>query len=274
MLIGAIESCSQDQISGWLYSHVASLSGEVVLAFLDGKCIGAGSIDLFRQDLANAGLGDGVLGYRFDINVHDKNDISRVIVTLRGCEAFIIQREARISGPQIKTNPSDYIGGQLPSPSKVEWLKSHNLFSQTDVDLIEALSSFGVAIEPINSGDVDASIKNIFEKVVIGPVLLGCVEFTNTEELADILIHNNLCNDAGIFALVGERRLVSSVQETPIDHSETLLNSPVVGGIEYVLDSRTALILRRWTPFTLRQQLINATVRVYFPLLSEDNKSE
>jgi hypothetical protein len=96
MLRGAIEGVTHDAIFGWVYAAEVPLRGRTVLAFLDDRCIGSGKIEIFRQDLKNARLGDGYCGFHFGLTYPGRAEPGRVVVKLEGADAVLLQRGSRI----------------------------------------------------------------------------------------------------------------------------------------------------------------------------------
>jgi hypothetical protein len=90
MIRGALEVANQVEVSGWLYSSQLDLRGTVVLAFSGGRCLGAGSIEVFREDLLAAQLGDGMHGFRFPIDGRGV-DPGSIVVRLEGSDLTLLQ---------------------------------------------------------------------------------------------------------------------------------------------------------------------------------------
>src|SRR5713101_4760963 len=84
MLRGAIDYATPSRLGGWVFSEAVSLRDHTVLAYLGEVCIGTGQIDKFRQDLADAGLSDGFLGFNFAIALDRPADLARVVIRLDG----------------------------------------------------------------------------------------------------------------------------------------------------------------------------------------------
>jgi hypothetical protein len=97
MIRGNIEAVGEGVIRGWIFSPEVSLRGRTLLAFLDGHCIGAGEINVFRDDIRDAGLGDGYAGFEFEIGLDDEADAPRVVVALDWCDAVLMQKQARVA---------------------------------------------------------------------------------------------------------------------------------------------------------------------------------
>jgi hypothetical protein len=99
MIRGAIDSIHPDKIGGWIYSEIGSLRGKKVLAFVGGQCVGSGEVGLFRQDLADAGLDGGYVGFSFDISLPSRDRLPSVIVSLENSDLFLKQPDAVVGAP-------------------------------------------------------------------------------------------------------------------------------------------------------------------------------
>lgn len=267
MIIGAIEICDSNEIGGWLHCHNMNLKGETVLAYLDDACVGSGEIGLFRQDLADAGLGDGHLGFLFGITLPSPVDASRVVVTLSNCEAVILQRGATVVNVAANTEPSSFICGTLPEDAQLEWLQVRGMMPETEADLIQALAAYGAASDQIDPEDASARLQAVFEAIHLGPVGVDYIDLASDEDIPAVLAAHEPALKAGLFALVSDRRMTFLVQETDSTHPFRKINDEVIGGVEYASDRRSALFIRRWTPFILKRTFSTETVRCYFPVL-------
>lgn len=142
MIRGSIEFVTIDKVGGWLYTEPVSARDRTVLAFLDDRCIGAGKVDIFRQDLADAGLGDGHLGFHFSITVDDPERLAGVVVRLEGSDASLIQPKSRIQAIDQKpsVDPED-IAVRL---SSLKWMLTRGWLTQAEYDFLKAALQFGV----------------------------------------------------------------------------------------------------------------------------------
>ena len=94
MIRGAIDAASSSVVSGWLFSTDLNLTGKIVLAFVDERCVGAGRIEVFRGDLKAAGLGDGFSGFHFDVVLAAGDTPEAIVVRLDHSDLALIQRGA------------------------------------------------------------------------------------------------------------------------------------------------------------------------------------
>jgi hypothetical protein len=139
---GAIEGVSHNRVHGWIWSDDVALAGRTVLAFLDDGCIGAGKVDGFRQDLKDAGLGDGLAGFGFDVNPVSPLDALRVTVRLEGSDAMLVQSRARIGFAPLATPAKAQ--RQKPGLDTLEWMRARGWLSQAEFDFIRGLRDAGV----------------------------------------------------------------------------------------------------------------------------------
>ncbi len=96
MIRGAIEIANRSVVSGWLYCKHFSLNGELAHAFVGSQHVGSGRIDLFRQDIKDAGLGDGFSGFYFPIALLENEAPESVIVRLDECDMLLVQDSAAV----------------------------------------------------------------------------------------------------------------------------------------------------------------------------------
>jgi hypothetical protein len=146
MIRGAIENVSRNRVYGWVWSPAAPVAGRRVLAFLDEACIGAGEVGDFRPDLKDAGLGDGMAGFNFDLTYPNPADAPRVVVRLEGSDAVLIQRRSRVMPPGAVASGSapGRQGRQPQSLSSLQWMRARGWLSQSDFDFLRFFRQIGV----------------------------------------------------------------------------------------------------------------------------------
>jgi len=140
MLKGAIDYSDGERIGGWVYSDVAPVRGRTVLAFLDRECVGAGQIEHFRQDLADAGLGDGYLGFNFAIGLPAPQHTKRVVIQLEGSDFLLAQPGTTFANDD---QPSA-CGFKDYSLDEVEWMRQRGWVDQNEFDFLKYLSIIGI----------------------------------------------------------------------------------------------------------------------------------
>jgi hypothetical protein len=144
MIRGAIENVTRNRVFGWLWSPDVTLLGRTVLAFLDDACIGAGKIEGFRQDLKDAGLGDGQAGFNFDLTYPNPADAPRVTVKLEGSDVVLVQRRSRIMPPGAGASAAARTTRQGPSLTSLQWMRARGWLTQSDYDFLRFFRQLGV----------------------------------------------------------------------------------------------------------------------------------
>ena len=142
MIRGSIEHVANDVIQGWIYSEDGNIRERTLLAFRGEACIGAGRVNMFRADLADAGMGDGHLGFTFPISVPPQ-DLGSVVVKLEGSDAVLLQRSAVVTGSPAASRDL----GRLEVRERLaslKWALKHGRISQADFDFLRILWSTGV----------------------------------------------------------------------------------------------------------------------------------
>ncbi|EGF93575.1 hypothetical protein ABI_20150 [Asticcacaulis biprosthecium C19] len=157
MIRGAIDNVHPDKIGGWIFSEQGSLKGKRVLAFVDGQCVGAGDVGLYRQDLADAGMDEGFVGFNFDISLPSRDALPSVIVSLENSDLFLKQSNSIVVDAVASyAAPSP---GDLPaaghSPASIEWMQSTGWLSKADADFLKYLASVGFFTRSLRKGKTE-----------------------------------------------------------------------------------------------------------------------
>ncbi|WBV44756.1 hypothetical protein [Pseudoroseomonas cervicalis] len=143
MLRGAIESVIGNKISGWIYAPLENFRGSTVLAFVDDECVGGGTVELYRPDLAAAGLGDGYLGFSFWVTLRSRRDAGRIVIRLEGSDAVLLQRQSRVVDAAAAAEAGRGTGLSDPA-ALMRWLRARGWLSDADYDLARLMPQFGV----------------------------------------------------------------------------------------------------------------------------------
>jgi hypothetical protein len=180
-----------------MWSADATVRGRTVLAFLDNICIGSGKIDGFRQDLKDAGLGDGYAGFNFNLTYPNPADAPRVVVKIDGSDAVLVQHRARLaSGSASRT------GGQI-SMSSLEWMRGRGWLSQSDFDFMRFSRQFGVyersLVIPKEAGAAgDRGLPQMLDAAETAESMLGLTRFDEAvckrETVAKVADWRRLCD--------------------------------------------------------------------------------
>jgi len=141
MIRGSIEVVTSDSVQGWIYTEDQRVREKLLLAFWADKCVGSGKVNVFRSDLANAGLGDGYLGFRFPISVQEEA-VSAVVIRLEGSDAVLLQPGAQVQTRGASTGlDRATLNARLAA---LKWSLKHCRITQGDFDFLRILWSFGV----------------------------------------------------------------------------------------------------------------------------------
>jgi|SRR5882672_7660578 len=142
MIRGNIELVTHDSVQGWIYTEDEKIREKLLLAFWGDQCVGSGKVSVFRSDLADAGLGDGHLGFSFPIAIQ-RDAIGSVVIRIDGSDAVLLQTGASVEsgGSASKTIDQSAVTRQLAG---LKWALKHCRISQADFDFLRILWSFGV----------------------------------------------------------------------------------------------------------------------------------
>jgi hypothetical protein len=140
MLKGAIDQVHFQRVGGWIHSEQGSVRGATVLAFVDDRCVGAGTVDLFRPDLEEAGLGDGYLGFSFPISLPDASEIGKLAVKLENSDAVLLPRSARIKTP-TRFESFQRIRHSVPS---IDWMRSLGWVNTLEYTFLKYVLQLGI----------------------------------------------------------------------------------------------------------------------------------
>lgn len=141
MIRGAIEVVTTEVIQGWIYAEGMSTQGRNILAFLNGECIGASTVGLFRQDLATAGLGDGYLGFAIAVSVPE-GSLPSVVVKLEDSDALLIQTNTKITSMAAPLAAFDR-AAVAEKMLSLKWALKHARLAQSDYDFLRMLTNLG-----------------------------------------------------------------------------------------------------------------------------------
>lgn len=216
MLRGAIDFNDGWRVGGWLYSPEVPVRDRLLLAFLDGACVGNGRIDRYRQDLADAGLGDGHCGFNFPIDLPRVDDRGRVYVKLDFSDLALLQQGARIT---------DVAEAQTVAPGHsletIDWMLGRQWIDEPDAAFLRDLLATGSHTFGL---DADASpaahAQRLFELYHQRPVRVqqSLIKLHNLAEERLRLIEDAAIPIIAIHASDGKIVLGSSARSGCTDH--------------------------------------------------------
>ena len=144
MIRGAIDYITPERIGGWLHSDKEVLRDKIVLAFMDEACIGSGTVNLFRQDIADSGLSDGFSGFSFSISLKNSGDIGRVTIRLEGSDPVFLQPGSRVMGALVAEQLRETYEMAPHRVSSLQWMRARHWLNQADYDFLFYVDQMGI----------------------------------------------------------------------------------------------------------------------------------
>jgi hypothetical protein len=99
-------------------------------------------VNVFRPDLADAGVGDGNCGFRFPIKVRP-DSVDSIVVKLDGSDAVLLQAGACVGHSGAKTSDMKR-STVLWHLARLKWALKRGRISQSDFDFLRILWPMGV----------------------------------------------------------------------------------------------------------------------------------
>lgn len=195
MIRGFIEQATPEVISGWIFAREVPLRGTRVLAMLDQECVAVGVVEHFRQDLLDAGLGDGHLGFHMTTNrLLTSREVPRVVVRLEGSDASLLQRGARVeagAGPAEAAGLATG-GAFVHSEPTIAWLRERGVLGEQECEFLAAMARFGVhdhdLVDQAGTDALETTATALVEAFALRKVVLRKQEIESVDELAAIKV--------------------------------------------------------------------------------------
>ncbi len=96
---GSIDLCDGKLIEGWVYDDGAPLHRFTLQVMVGESEIGTCAADLYRDDLAAAGIGGGNVAFRFEVPPFAPFDPAELRLRLVGTDVFLLQGGKRAATP-------------------------------------------------------------------------------------------------------------------------------------------------------------------------------
>lgn len=284
MIIGAIEVVRPNRVAGWIHCHAADLKDATVLAFVDRRCVGSGTVGIHRQDLQNAGLLHGELGFDFAITLASPEDVGKVVVTLERCEAVIVQRGSVVlSADSVKAmaRAGDSIA-RLPPPEVAAWLRAQGAIGGAEAELIEGLTDYGVALwQPEDEGGPAGraalplkAAARLFSACAVRAMGVEAIDITDPQHLQEVLgqaaAEGGPLSRAGLLAFHAARpvrmRVVEGSHRQGPGADPASVGDPATTGLEYPVGPDGLLLLHRDCRFAVDEFTPNRRLRLLVPV--------
>lgn len=114
MIKGHIDLVTPTRVEGWAYAAGFAVRGMRLLAWIDDVCLGGGVVGVYRQDLAEAGLGDGHLGFSFDIHLERPMPLGRLFVSFEGSDFILRGPRARLRDAEEAEGAAGIVPDEIP----------------------------------------------------------------------------------------------------------------------------------------------------------------
>ena len=196
MIRGFIEQATPEVVSGWIFAQDVPLRGQRVLAMLDSECVGVGVIEYFRQDLLDAGLGDGYLGFHMTTNrLLTPREAARVVIRLEGSDASLLQRGARVEAGEAPAEAAEHAAGPatfIHTEASIAWLRERGALSEREVEFLAAITRFGAYDHDLpdhsDPESLHASAGPLIEAFAMRKVSLSRQEIDSIDELGAVKV--------------------------------------------------------------------------------------
>jgi hypothetical protein len=229
MIRGAIDEMSSNKIGGWIYSQEVNLTGRQILAFLDGRCVGAGLIDVYRADLAAAGLGEGLCGFSFFVTVPNPSDVGRLQIRLDGSDLTLVPPGASLVGDGAARGRASTAA---LDPARLAWMRERGWLTQAEFDVLRDLEHLGVhdwrMPRTENAApDPAAAARELFGLVAQRPIEVETVPLADEGALLDLVaearqdqpwVALHAARRARVRVTEGSHRADGSVAGEPVAH--------------------------------------------------------
>lgn len=265
MIRGAIEVAQSDRVSGWIYSASDTLRNKTLLAFSGGRCVGAGTVELFRQDLLDAKLGDGYCGFHFEIKLNEGESVGSVIVKLQYSDLALLQPASRVSGlhdaDEQATGP-DF--GAL-QPAHAAWMMDRAMLEQPEFDFIKGIHSVGAYERVLRLNKRGAEDRGRLDPAAVAADMLGLfrleevqVSRASVASISELNKVSTLVRSSVVPVVVlwsAERGRISLEERSHLGGKRSdlgLMINPPPGGIDYSFGPDRMLFIHRDCVFSPR----------------------
>lgn len=140
MIIGHIDLLTASRVEGWVYSPEIPVRGRRVLAFIDGDCVGGGIVGVHRPDLAEAGFGDGQLGFGFGIYLEHPAPLGRLVIRFENSDFSLVGDGGRVVDRQESGQPKCTVAQKA---DHLNFMRMRGWIEDADVEIFSRLHRFG-----------------------------------------------------------------------------------------------------------------------------------
>lgn len=252
MIRGAVDYIDNERVGGWIHSDAADLRGQMVLAFLENNCVGAGRIEIFRQDLADAGLGDGQVGFNFGVSLPEGASLAQVVLKLENSDFALLQPRSRIAAEAEAIDGSAY---QSYTMETVEWMRERGWLDQTEFDFLKALTNVGLYDRTLHLSrdslaDPRSEAAKMFEFYRQGHVDVEAqnIDLKYLEAKRLSLLKST---DVPIVAIAAKKGTIAVVEGSHTD-ADIMIDGELIGAVDYKCGADRLIFLDLRAKFVAR----------------------
>ena len=260
MIRGSIEVVKRSHVAGWIYTEAEPVLDRMILAFANGRCVGAGKVGLFRQDLLDAKLGDGRCGFEFPIMLNDDDKLGAVIIKLQNSDVALIQQTSILTGPDDEDGADD---GSVMTPGRLAWLRDRGWLDQHEHDFLRAVQTVGAyerGLRPPRRGTAEAVVTmkpeqiayDLFSLYALGEVEISRTKIASISDLPD-MVRSRSKGEVPLMAFWSGSRcqiaLEEQAQAPRLAGQGSIVSVPAPGAVEYAFGPDRLLFVHRNTSF-------------------------
>ena len=262
MIRGAIDFFDGERVGGWVHSDVADVRERTVLAFVDGECVGGGRIEVFRQDLADAGLGDGVLGFSFGVTLPEDVAPGRTIVKLEGSDFVLLQSRSDVVDRE--TGKAGVRPARIDlTVESVSWMSQQGWLDEYQADCLGRIVSIGMYESSLRTSQLDFADPAVEAKGILELYHQRPLEIASREvPLADLAgISAELAAD-GVYGPIAFHTEGCVMQFVEGSHTDDAPTADFAGAIRHLLRPERLIVIDPLSTFACTG---DQTARIFLP---------
>lgn len=270
ILKGAIDSIHPQKIGGWIYSDVKSVRGTEVQAFVGDNCVGAGRVEFFRQDLSDAGLGDGYLGFSFPVSLKEAADCGRITVKISESDFLLLPAQAEVQTP----NRFSAYGAQPYTDSSVEFMRKKGWLTSSELSFLKFSRDLGVfdisLVRP--KSERGGGTGDFFQPIDLAMQYLSLVSLTEAyvQEIElrapsaeDVIasVEGTVSRPSPFVGLLASNPCHLEVIEG--SHKDEIKSSSLIGSVQHVLGPDRLVFINLLCSFATKFEEFETSLRVF-----------
>jgi hypothetical protein len=208
---GYVDGVSEGHVRGWAYDRTRPRRRLALGVYVAGERVGISRAELYRQDLANAGIGDGCCG--FDFELPDQSTDSETVSVKVGQTDFWLINHAAMTIVERSGELMNSLRKGLPILSPGLSFRS---VDELDIEIASQLQSEWCALAATKGSDDFIGQKSMWQSIAASRhrTLLGLLKGSDPRQLAEHLVNlQKLAASEGLSQ--GERAYRDFVEASP-----------------------------------------------------------